>query len=114
MEMIDSNSNLIREEDKFRGLSMRKSCCNYLKRGKGLKCNILLILLVALPALMLVLLRIFIVKWVSSPPKEQGLSSWRTQLAIYVPLVLISGGLSSVLVAQVFLSAGHSLHNAML
>ena len=114
MEMIDSNINLIREEDKFRGLSMRKACCSYLKRGIGFKCNILLILLVALPALMLVFLRIFIMKWVSTPPQEQGLSSWLAQLAVYVLLVLILGGLSSVLVAQVFLSAGSSLHNAML
>ena len=77
-----------------------------MKRGYGIGWNCFFLLLVACPAVMLVFFRIFITDWVSAPFSEQARPHWRTNLAFFAPLILLGGGLASLLVVNVFLPPG--------
>ena len=101
-------------EEKAQGLEMGKTWGRYLRRGYGLGCNLLLLSFVLCPAVLIVLFRLFITRWVSAPFAQQSASHWLRELAVFTAATLLSGGVASVLVAAVFLKAGSAVHDAML
>ena len=101
-------------EEKAHGLEMGLAFYNYLRQGHGFCCNFVFLVLATSPAIIIVLFRMFVTHWISTPFSQQALPHWRVSLGIYVPIILIGGGVASILVANTFLTAGSGLHNKML
>ena len=111
---IPPGENLIVQEEKIAKLEIGRVFCNFLRQGYGLPINTLLFLLVTPPAIVLVIFRLFIVRWIDAPSAQQLLPEWKVQVAYLVGLVMLLGGVAGILLPTIFFSAGNSLHNAML
>ena len=108
------DQNLIVLEEKKQGLKLGKACLNHLRAGYGLCFNYILLGLVAGPAVLLVIYKMFIMSWVAAPAGQQGLASWQMELALLSPLVVLSGGVGGLLVVQTCLKISSTLHNSVL